>query len=175
MAPKRKLSAIQCQEIEDLYAQNVSQADIGKKYGVSRHTIRNVLVDRGVRICMGPKRKLSAIQCQEIEDLHAQNVSLLDIGKKYGVSSPTIRNVLVKRGIRIRKRCSLPKDSCFISLKVPKETLKQLHIIAEKSGTSLSDVARGCIESAINQTQANKEYWEAYEATKKMMHGGDDY
>jgi hypothetical protein len=51
----------------------------------------------------------------------------------------------------------------------------------KESGISVADVVRGLIEASINQLQAevdrlqeDKEYWDAYEAAKRRMNGGDD-
>jgi hypothetical protein len=108
--------------LEADYLSGMSFERLAGKYRSSVTMVQKALIGAGVplrgkgapRICIGKERKrgsrLSHQAKAKAQALYKNGEALAAIGKKLGVSAPTIRKALVEEGCSIKKRTKLPED-----------------------------------------------------------------
>lgn len=111
--PWAVLSEAAVPTVRDLYRAGVTYHEIAERFGVAAETIRNVLTGRSWRhvpdplgpITMrrgpeseeSPKAKLNRAEAEEVRGHHAAGLSYARIASLYGVSKPTVRDVVKGR------------------------------------------------------------------------------
>ena len=96
-------------DIVSLYLDNKrTLTEIANLYKVSAPTIRNRLMDAGVRIRPNgilANRKaqyIASLDPREVEKVYNLGKPLLETSRHLGISVPTLRKILIENGIRIR-------------------------------------------------------------------------
>ena len=94
------------QQIVNLYSTGLPMTAVGKKLHISVHRVRKGLVDSNVEIdrfrsVVDPSK---AERDDKIVALYESGCSQYFVAKKLGIKDSTVRNVLVRRGVELRKR-----------------------------------------------------------------------
>ena len=92
------------EEIKKLYIkEGLSIYQIGEKLGASDRTISNRLKKQGIKL-RSKGRSCNDLDDEEIKKMYIEEgLSTVQIGEKFGVSSPTISKRLKKQGIKLSK------------------------------------------------------------------------
>lgn len=101
---KRKVFESQYDDIVRKYQVGSSSTELGKEYGVGPSTILDILRASEVKIRTPAEsnRKLSEGQVDDVVRKYQAGINSIELGKEYGVSDQTIRNLLTNRGVEIR-------------------------------------------------------------------------
>lgn len=94
----------QKKQIEKAYKEGEHAIQIAKNYGVTSHTIKNILVELKVAIRSNSEAKggLNDSQKQEIMNFYNQGLNTVELAKKYGVCNATVGLYLVELGVQKR-------------------------------------------------------------------------
>jgi transposase-like protein len=86
------------------YCSGVSVVRLAELFGVHKTTVSGHLRRAGVKV-RGSQRSLSAQQEAEAARLYVEEgLTLADLGERFSVSPSTIRDVLSRSGVQVRKR-----------------------------------------------------------------------
>lgn len=96
------LTDTQIDRIVELYKGGMSMNQIAKEYRAHRRTIAAHLTRRSVSL--RSPHSLPAANVPDAVRLYAQGVTLLDIGRKFGVSQHAARTAIAGAGVTIRPR-----------------------------------------------------------------------
>ena len=95
----RKISyrvELSVEQIISEYESGMSLKALGKKCGVSRNTIRERLVEAGVQIRTPHRYSKKVLPMKQIISEYESGMSMVALGKKYGVADNTIRTRLIE-------------------------------------------------------------------------------
>lgn len=131
------------EQLENLYVnQRKSTIEIAKEYGVSHFTVSDWLKDAGIVIRNNSERHIKfggRVPSEEElkRDYLDKRMNQNELGRKYGVSSPTIRTWLEEFNIPVRNasEAKRPKDFSPPS----KEQLEKLYIEEEKTAKEIAE------------------------------------
>lgn len=85
----------------DAYQAGTSQAELTRRFGIRRETVRRHLVGHGVE--RRPCRALTEAQGDEAVRLYVEETSTLaELATRFGVGQTAIRSVLMRRGVERR-------------------------------------------------------------------------
>ena len=101
------LTETQIDQIVQLYESGMSMNQIAEKYRAHRRTIAAHLTRRSVSL--RSPRTLPAAHVPEAVSLYADEVTLLDIGRRFGVSQHAARTAIAGAGVTIRPRGRIPR------------------------------------------------------------------
>jgi len=91
-----RLGQEKASELVAAYIDGLSVSHLAAQYGVNITTVRNQL--KAAEVETRPFRKLSPKQIGEVCQLRAGGTSLAELGRSFGVSTSTIKRVLVESG-----------------------------------------------------------------------------
>src|SRR3989338_651108 len=126
-------------ELERLYLdERVPMNKIAKRYGVTTGSIRNWCDDYGINRRSNSESKLpegfKKPTKKQLERMYVRDqLSLYEIGKKFGVSEPTIRRIAIDYEIKIRKNESKYNDQSY-----RKGLVDRLLVVRKKKPEELS-------------------------------------
>jgi DNA-directed RNA polymerase specialized sigma24 family protein len=95
----RQLEPDEVQELIAGYQAGATVYELGKKFGVNRKTVSQILHRHDVPM---RRRGLAPEQVDEAVRLYEQGWSLARIGQKFDVDATTVRRRLQERGVRMR-------------------------------------------------------------------------
>jgi len=98
---KRFLTAEDVTDIVDRYESGETTQEIGKRYGISKTRVADVLSEQGVAI---RRQGLSDVQVIEAATLYTAGKSLAWLGADYGVSHTTVATAFRRQGLQLRRR-----------------------------------------------------------------------
>jgi transposase len=108
----RKLTPEQEQEMIKLYWQGYSTYQLAEKFNISRTSVKRIFNRNDVKIYSVPAkkstivRKIKESQYPKIIELYKEGLTQEKIGKLYDVTEETIRKILHKNNVPIRKNSS---------------------------------------------------------------------
>lgn len=93
-------------EVARRYAAGESMYKLAKEYGCGWQAVRNACKRQGVPIRKSPKaRKLTAEQVEEAVRMYRDSdLYVAEVARRFGISAPTLRDSLLRRGVPIRTR-----------------------------------------------------------------------
>jgi len=97
---KRFLTAEDVTDIVDRYESGETTQEIGKRYGISKTRVADVLCEQGVAI---RRQGLNHEQVDEAATQYAAGRSLAWLGARYGVSHTTVATALRRQGLQLRR------------------------------------------------------------------------
>lgn len=100
-----RLTAADQADIAARYSQGASSRRLAESYSVSKTSIVNILREAGVPIRY---QSLDDSQVQELIQCYVAGASLAVVGKIYDVSAETVRNLLKRHNIALRKPWDRP-------------------------------------------------------------------
>jgi DNA-binding CsgD family transcriptional regulator len=106
-------------EIARLYAEGMSLKEVGRRFGVNPDTVRSALRRMGVP-CRprGSGRKADAGRDREIARLYAGGLTLMQIGRRFGLSVEGVRVAL--------RRLGVPRRPCGSFAVLPPEERRRI-------------------------------------------------
>nr|WP_241832801.1 hypothetical protein [Amycolatopsis sp. CB00013] len=95
----RRLSEAEVADLIEGYLAGVPVAQLGRRFGIDRRTVSQILRRRGVSI---RKRGLLPEQVDDAVWLYEEGWSLARIGTRFDTTADTVRARLLERGLRMR-------------------------------------------------------------------------
>ena len=100
MAKNKIVNEQDIKDIINLYHQDISCAQIGKKFGVTGNTISKLLKNNGILVIN--KQNIRKIPIEQIVREYCENhLTLMDISRKYNYSVSSISSALKKANIKV--------------------------------------------------------------------------
>ena len=96
--PQRRLTPKQRGDLVVRYNSGASQRELAELYGITRQTVGNIIRRSKDR----RRRGLDKAGVEEAIRRYAAGESLAKVGKALGVDAGTVRNQLLKHGVRMR-------------------------------------------------------------------------
>jgi intein-encoded DNA endonuclease-like protein len=140
-----KFLGLPIKKIINLYGDNISSREIAKNFNCSQNTILRILKNNNIPRKSNSEGKLKGKYKptkKELEKLYwGDNLSTVEIGKKFGFNNGTIRRWMIKHGIS-RK----PLSESKFKVKLSKEELKKLYIDQKLSTNKIAKMLNTDIE-----------------------------
>lgn len=153
-SPLKHLWEMSVEKLQDLYDTSSSIRAIAGKYSCDPSSLRYLLRTRGVslrhprssRNSHAARRNFEEMSTDEIQSLYDKN-GMAKIGEEHGISAPSIRRILVERGIEIRERGIGPNKNKKSRLHhISTESLEELYRMS-----TIQEIADffGCSQSTV--------------------------
>lgn len=96
-------------EIKEMYLAGYSTYKIGELYNVDRHCVAKILNSLGIKI-NNNKININNQEFQELVTDYKTGYSLKSLARRYGCSSNSLKDYLIRKGIDIKDKYSILKD-----------------------------------------------------------------
>lgn len=101
------LTEAEIDQIVELYKGGLSMNKIAQKYRAHRRTVAAHLVRRSVPL--RTPRSLDPVDTPEAVKLYEGGMTLLDVGRRFGISQHAARTAIAKAGVTIRPKGHIPR------------------------------------------------------------------